>query len=357
MGHFSTVLKSVLEGKKPDREEIVTLLSARDEQVAALFRAADAVRRAGVGEAAHLRAIIEFSSHCRENCLYCGLRRDNRSLPRYRLTEKEILSSVDKAASMGFRTVVLQSGEDPFYSAARIAGLIEQIKGRYGLAVTLSLGRRTREEYRIWREAGADRYLLKHETADERLFRQIKPGGNLEDRLQCLHWLKDLGYQTGSGNMVGLPGQNLDTLAKDIMLLRHLEVDMAGIGPFLPPPATPLGGVPAGGLLLTLKTLAVTRLCLPRAHLPATTALGALAPGGRKLALNCGANVIMPNLTPPGVRDKYLIYPQKAGIIEEPRQALDKIRELLAGLARPIAADCGHTVEFQEVTENESRAG
>lgn len=352
MGHFSSVLKCVLEGIPPGREDIVTLLSARDEQVAALFRAADVVRRAGAGDTVHLRAIIEFSSHCRQNCLYCGLRRDNGSLPRYRLTEKEILSSVDKAAAMGFRTVVLQSGEDPLQSASYIAGLIEQIKGRYGLAVTLSLGERTREEYRIWREAGADRYLLKHETADEKLFRRIKPGGRLEDRLQCLHWLKELGYQTGAGNMVGLPGQSLDTLAEDILIMRRLEVEMAGIGPFLPHPGTPLGDAQAGGLELTLKTLAVARLCLPRAHLPATTALGTLAPGGRKLALNCGANVIMPNLTPSGVRNKYLIYPQKADMIEEPCQALDRIKALLAELARPLAQDYGHANIFSGGSES-----
>ncbi len=346
MERFSAVLQSVLEGKKPDREDIVTLLSARGNQVAALFRAADHVRRAGVGDAVHLRAIIEFSNYCRNNCLYCGLRRDNRRLPRYRLAEKEIMSSVDKAAAMGFRTVVLQSGEDLLYSASYIAGLVEQIKRRHGLAVTLSLGERSREEYRIWREAGADRYLLKHETADEKLYQYLKPDSSLQIRLQCLYWLKELGYQTGSGNMVGLPGQNLDSLAVDIILMRNLDVDMAGIGPFLPHPATPLKDAEPGSLELTLKILAVTRLYLPQAHLPATTALGTLAPDGRKMALSCGANVIMPNLTPAGMRDKYLIYPQKADIIEEPHQALDKIKALLAELARPVARDYGRAKIF-----------
>lgn len=345
MDRFYAVLQGVLEGKKPDRQDIATLLSARGDQVAALFRAADHVRRAGVGDAVHLRAIIEFSNHCRNNCLYCGLRRDNGSLSRYRLAEKEIMSSVEKAAAMGFRTVVLQSGEDPLYSGSYIAGLVERIKRRHGLAVTLSLGERSREEYRIWREAGADRYLLKHETADEKLYQYLKPESSLQGRLQCLYWLKELGYQTGSGSMVGLPGQNLETLADDIIFMRRLGIEMAGIGPFLPHPATPLKNAEAGGLELTLKTLAVTRLCLPHAHLPATTALGTLAPNGRRLALNCGANVIMPNLTPLEVRNKYLIYPQKADIIEEPEQALDKIKALLAELTRPAARDYGHAIK------------
>ncbi|MCL6610772.1 MAG: [FeFe] hydrogenase H-cluster radical SAM maturase HydE [Peptococcaceae bacterium] len=346
MDRFSAALKVVLDGKKPGRQDIVTLLSARGSQAAALFRAAGRVRRAKVGDAVHLRAIIEFSSHCRNNCLYCGLRRDNRRLPRYRLDEGEIMSAVDKAAAMGFRTVVLQSGEDPLYSGPYIAGLVEKIKRRRGVAVTLSLGQRSREDYRIWREAGADRYLLKHETSDEELFRCLKPGSSLQARLECLHWLKELGYQAGSGNMVGLPGQSLDSLAGDILLMRELETDMAGIGPFLPHPDTPLKEAAAGSLELTLKTLAVARLCLPRAHLPATTALGTLAPGGRKAALTCGANVIMVNFTPPEVRDRYLIYPQKADITDEPRRALENVKALLAGLARPVARDYGHAIKF-----------
>lgn len=256
------------------------------------------------------------------------------------------MTAAEKVSGMGYRTVVLQSGEDLFYSASAIAGLIEQIKKRYDLAVTLSLGERGYEEYKIWRETGADRYLLKHETADTKLFRCLKPDSSLQNRLQCLYWLKELGYQTGSGNMVGLPGQNLCILAEDIMLLRQLDVEMAGVGPFLPHHDTPLKNAKAGSLELTLKTLAVTRLCLPFAHLPATTSLGTLAPNGRKLALSSGANVIMPNSTPPGVRYKYLIYPQKADIIEEPDQALDKINALLSDLGRPLAQGYGHAIKF-----------
>jgi biotin synthase len=352
MDAFCLALRKASAGEQINQQEIVALLSADAEQMPALFTAADTVRSNNVGDAVHLRAIVEFSNYCRRNCLYCGLRRDNKSLPRYRLAEDEILQAVGKAAALGFRTVVLQSGEDLFYSAAAIARIIERIKQKHDLAVTLSLGERSREDYRVWREAGADRYLLKHETADERLFRFLKPGGDLRERVRCLHWLKELGYQTGSGNMVGLPGQSLATLAEDILLMRDLSVEMAGIGPFLPHHATPLKSAAGGTLELTLKTLAVTRLCLPGAHLPATTALCTLAPDGRRLALGCGANVIMPNLTPPGVRDKYLIYPQKSDITEQPELALAGITNLLAELARPPATGYGHAQNFSGGNRN-----
>ena len=342
MNSFTTALDNVLTGKDPELSEIETLLDAKGEQIRQLFAAADRVRRRGVGDSVHLRAIIEFSNHCRKNCLYCGLRRDNRTLPRYRLPVEEIMDAAGRAAGLGYRTVVLQSGEDPYFSAADVARLVEQIKARHDLAVTLSLGERRREAYRIWREAGADRYLLKQETSDPALFAYLKPDGSLQERLQCLRWLRELSYQTGSGNMVGLPGQTTATLARDIALMREMDVEMAGIGPFLPHQDTPLRDAAPGKMEATLVTLAVTRLCLPRAHLPATTALSTLDPQGHSLALGCGANVIMPNLTPLRVRDKYLIYPQKADIGDDPVQAKKDIEALLAGLARPPATDYGH---------------
>lgn len=345
MNSFQDTLQSLSTGAPPHEEQIVALLSANTKQMQALLYAADKVRRRGVGDTVHLRAIIEFSNYCRKNCLYCGLRRDNRSLTRYRLSEQQILDAAGEAAALGFRTVVLQSGEDPYYSPTAIARIIEQVKNKYDLAVTLSLGEHSRQTYKTWREAGADRYLIKQETADEQLFKRLKPDTSLSQRVQCLYWLGELGYQTGSGNMVGLPGQSLHTLAQDILLMRKLDVDMAGIGPFLPHPATPLKNAAPGSLELTLKTLALTRLCLPQAHLPATTALCTLAREGRRLALSGGANVIMPNLTPPAVRDKYLIYPQKADIGEKPARALADITTLLADLGRPLARDRGHAVK------------
>lgn len=342
MHNFESALAKTKTGKEINQQEICALLAATPEESKELFSAADQIRHDHVGDEVHLRAIIEFSNYCRKNCLYCGLRRDNQSIQRYRLTEQEILTAVQEAGELGFHTVVLQSGEDLYYDSRAIAKLVEKIKKRHDIAITLSLGERDRGDYKDWREAGADRYLLKQETADEHLFSILKPDGMLQQRVQCLKWLKDLGYQTGSGNMVGLPGQNLETLAADIILMRKLAVEMAGIGPFLPHPATPLRTAAPGSLALTLKTLAVTRLCLPQAHLPSTTSLCTLAPNGRKLALNCGANVIMPNLTPFGVRDKYLIYPQKADILERPEAALNCIQALLTELARPLAQDHGH---------------
>lgn len=346
MSDFSPALGSVLEGQKPDAKAISALLAARGGEARELFAAADAVRRGGVGDEVHLRAIIEFSNYCRKNCLYCGLRRDNNSLPRYRLDGRQIMAAVSQAAALGFKTVVLQSGEDTHYSAGAIGQIVEEIKARYDMAVTLSLGERSRQEYELWRQAGVDRYLLKQETADAELFRRLKPDSRLSDRLQCLYWLKELGYQVGSGNMVGLPGQSVKTLVKDIILMRKLEVEMAGVGPFLPHQATPLRDAAPGSLELVLKVLAVTRLCLPRAHLPATTSLSTLSPAGRRQALGCGANVVMPNLTPLEVRGKYLIYPQKADITERPRQALDSIALLLAELGRPMARGYGHAQNF-----------
>lgn len=346
MSDFSLTLGSVLEGKRPDAKTISALLSARGGEAEELFAAADAVRRTGVGDEVHLRAIIEFSNYCFQNCLYCGLRRDNKLLPRYRLDGRQIMAAVSEAVALGLKTVVLQSGEDIHYSAGVIARLVEEIKGKYDVAVTLSLGERRRQEYALWRQAGADRYLLKHETADAELFRRLKPDSRLEDRLRCLCWLKELGYQVGSGNMVGLPGQNVEALARDIILMRDLEVEMAGVGPFLPHQATPLRDAAPGSLDLTLKVLAATRLCLPWAHLPATTSLSTLFPEGRRLALGSGANVVMPNLTPPEVRGKYLIYPQKADITERPRQALDGLALLFSGMGRPVARGCGHAIKF-----------
>lgn len=347
MASFDRALAAAQAGRRLNENQIITLLSATPEQMPDLLAAANAARRAGVGDQVHLRAIIEFSNYCRKNCLYCGLRRDNRALTRYRMSPREIVQAAQEAARHGFRTVVLQAGEDPFYSTDTIAGIIDTIREQYPLAITLSLGERKKEDYKIWREAGAHRYLIKQETSDPGLFRYLKPDTSLEYRLQCIYWLKELGYQTGSGNMVGLPGQTRATLARDILLMSQLKVEMAGIGPFLPHPATPLRQAPAGDLSTTLKTLAITRLCLPRAHLPATTALCTLAPDGRWLALNSGANVIMPNLTPLALRDKYQIYPQKADIIEGPQQALGDIKALLARLARPLAQGYGHAPGFE----------
>ncbi|MBE3585215.1 [FeFe] hydrogenase H-cluster radical SAM maturase HydE [Desulfofundulus thermocisternus] len=345
---FMEVLEKARGSHRLERHELIVLLQARGEEVDALGRAADGVRAASLGDEVHLRGIIEFSNYCRRNCLYCGLRRDNRKLRRYRLTPGEILAAARKAAGLGLPTIVLQSGEDPHYTAPVLADIIRRLKEEVGVgAVTLSVGERSFEDYRLWREAGADRYLLKHETADAALFARLRPGTTLRDRLLRLKWLRELGYQVGSGNIVGLPGQSLETLAADILLMRELDVEMAGIGPFIPHPQTPLAKEPPGELELTLKVLAIARLLLPRAHLPATTALGTIHPAGRRLGLCFGANVIMPDTTPPPYRYYYQIYPGKAGLHEEMETTLVSLKNLIFSLNRRVGSGPGHSPKIQ----------
>lgn len=327
------------------RREVLALLEGSAEPGGrdALFRAADEVRRRYVGDEVHLRGIIEFSNHCVRNCHYCGLRAGNHSLARYRMTPSEMVAIAERAAGLGLGTVVLQSGEDPYWDAEMLAGVIWEIKRRAGLAVTLSVGDRPREDYARWGEAGADRYLLKHETADAELFRRLRPGTTLGGRLQCVRDLRELGYQVGSGNMVGLPGQTLASLADDIVLLQELDVEMAGIGPFLPHPQTPLAGAQPGSVDLTLRVLAVARLALPWAHLPATTALGTADPEGRQKALRCGANVIMPNVGPTEYRSLYEIYPGKICLGDRAESCLVCLRRMVQDLGRTMGRGPGHS--------------
>lgn len=327
------------------REAIVTLLegSAEDEARRALFRAADEVRRRYVGDEVHVRGLIEFSNNCVRNCHYCGLRSANKNLKRYRMSPDEIVEVAERAARLGCGTIVLQSGEDPAWDAQTMAEVIGKIKQRTGLAITLSVGNRPREDYAAWREAGADRYLLKHETADAELFSRLRPGTTLKDRLACLNYLRELGYQVGSGNIVGLPGQTLASLADDIVLLQTLDVEMAGIGPFIPHPDTPLAAATPGSVDLTLRVLAVARLAVPWAHLPATTALGTADPEGRQKALRCGANVVMPNVGPTEYRPLYQIYPGKICLNEAAEKCLTCIGAMISSLGRTVGHGPGHS--------------
>lgn len=322
------------------KEEITALLESENPQTTSLLRdEADRLRQEYVGNGIHLRALIEFSNYCIRNCAYCGIRRDNKKLPRYRMSPQEIIKTAAEAAEKGFLSVVLQSGDDLTYGPQVLAEVIREIK-KTGIAVTLSVGERPERDYAIWREAGADRYLLKFETSDSELYRRLHPGSSLDKRLECIKQLKKLEYQTGSGNMVGLPGQTAAMLAEDILLMHKLKLDMAGIGPFLPHPATPLKDFPAGNLELTLRVLALTRMLLPWLHLPATTALRNIATAfsGQLLALTGGANVLMVNLTPLKYRLLYEIYPKKSSPLEEYRQA----QQLAAEIGRLVAADPGH---------------
>lgn len=326
------------------KEEIKRLLVCEGADREMLFSLADQVRELHVGNEVHLRGIIEFSNYCTKNCLYCGLRRDNSVLERYRMTPEEIVEAASVGAEAGLRTIVLQSGEDPFFTGEMLAGLIRTLKEEHDIALTMSVGDRTRDEYALMKEAGADRYLLKHETADPELFSRLRPGTMLDGRIRRLKWLKELGFQVGSGAMVGLPWQTVESLADDVLLLRELDVEMAGFGPFIPHGQTPLSTCTGGSADMTLKTLAVARIIMPFTHLPATTALGSIDPEGRQRALRCGANVVMPNITPVKYKRLYEIYPNKICITEEGSvQCLPCITGIIIESGRSVATDYGHS--------------
>ena len=339
-------MKTVLEKAQHDDNlsfsELVTLLSIPDEYLPVLMEAANHVREQNVGNSVHLRGIIEFSNYCSQQCCYCGLRAGHTSANRYRLTPEQILDTARAAARTGYRTLVLQSGEDSAIPAEVIADLTREIK-KLDVAVTLSCGERSYEVYQQWREAGADRYLIKHETADPALYRCIRPGHTLAKRLQCQKWLKELGYQLGSGCMIGLPGQTVETLARDLQLMKEMRVDMSGMGPFIPHPQTPLKFGSTGSISMTLKMLAAARLYMPWLLLPATTALASLHPEGRELALRAGANVIMPNVTPEYVRSMYQIYPGKLNTEDSMKEYYLKIRAIIESEGRIVGSDMGHS--------------
>lgn len=313
----------------------------------ALFAAADRVRKKYAGDEVHLRALIEFTNICKNNCAYCGLRAENAAVPRYRLTQRQILALAQKAARGGYKTVVLQGGEDPFFTAEILTPLLRRIKA-LGLAVTLSLGERTYVDYKAFKQAGADRYLLRIETTDKALYEKYNPGMCFENRLRCLRDLKTLGYEVGTGVLVGLPGQTARSLAKDILFFKELDADMIGLGPFIPNPDTPLKDAPPPGLTPALKVMALTRLLLPEANIPATTAMETLEPQGRLKALQSGANVIMPNITEGEARKNYALYPGKAGAADAPQDFRRQLEEKLRAIGRPISTGYGWRVKHKK---------
>lgn len=329
------------EGLGLARPEIVHLLSLDDPaEIEALYQAADRVRRRCVGDEVHLRGVIEFSNHCRNNCTYCGLRRDNAKLARYRMEDDEIVECALGIAEGPCGTVVLQAGEDPAFTAERLCGIISAIRARTPLAVTLSVGRWPYEDLKAFRDAGASRYLLRHETANASLYESLCPGRRLSDRIECIRHLKRLGFETGMGCMVGLPGQTVEDLASDILLMQEMDADMIGIGPFIPHGDTPLAGHPPGDAEMVLKMLAVTRLVTRDTNIPATTALGVLRAEARKRAFFAGANVFMPVYTPKKYAPDYQIYPGKAVSVHED-MPLQEVVDYFSSIGRPIGAGHG----------------
>lgn len=314
-------------------EEYRTLLENRTPQITDyLVQKALTARERVYGKDVYVRGLIEISNICPNNCLYCGIRRDNTNCSRYRLTEDDILACCAEGYALGFRTFVLQGGEDPYYTDERLCTLLTSIKRAYpDCAVTLSLGERSYESYKALYEAGADRYLLRHETADRALYEKLHPEEmSFDNRMQCLQNLKKIGYQVGCGFMVEAPYQSAEHLAKDLKFIEAFKPAMCGIGPYITHKATPLADKPSGSLETTLFLLALLRLIQPNLLLPATTALGTIHPRGRELGILAGANVVMPNLSPVSVRKKYELYDNKICTGEESaqcRQCLDRRME------------------------------
>lgn len=305
------------------------LISQRDEESAELLRQkADAVRREHYGNDIYIRGLVEISNICKNNCLYCGIRAANKNCERYRLTEEEILACCKEGYELGFRTFVLQGGEDAHFTDELLCNLISKIKAKYpDCAVTLSLGERDKSSYQKLYEAGADRYLLRHETATSEHYAKLHPDGmSLANRMQCLADLKSIGYQVGCGFMVGSPYQTVEHIAQDLKFIEEFQPDMCGIGPFIPHRDTPFGGFEAGSVELTCYLLSIIRLINPNILLPATTALGTLDPQGREKGILSGANVIMPNLSPEDARAKYNLYNGKLSSGTEAAENLIKIK-------------------------------
>ncbi len=308
-----------------------------------LFAEACRVRDEVYGRKVFMRGLIEITNHCKNNCLYCGIRRDNILAERYRLTPEDILACADEGHALGFRTFVLQGGEDPFYTDEVLCGIVRQLKERHpDCAVTLSMGERSRESYQALYDAGTDRYLLRHETADAEHYALLHPRQmSFENRMRCLRDLKEIGYQTGTGIMVGSPYQTPEILAKDLKFIETFRPAMCGIGPFIPHRNTFFRDEPAGTLELTLFLLSVIRLMLPEVLLPATTALGTIHPQGRELGIRAGANVVMPNLSPIGVRKKYELYDNKICTGEESAQCRECLDARMRSIGYRLVTDRG----------------
>ncbi len=308
-----------------------------------LFKEADRVRREIYGTDVYIRGLVEFTNYCKNNCYYCGIRAGNKNTVRYRLTKEEILSCCSEGYNLGFRTFVLQGGEDPFFTDEKICDIVYSIREKYpDCAITLSIGEKSKESYKAYFSAGANRYLLRHETAENTHYNMLHPECmSLDVRKECLFNLKDIGYQVGSGFMVGSPFQTTDNLISDLRFLQELSPDMVGIGPYMTHSETPFYDKKSGSLELTLRMLAILRLMFPYALLPATTALGSIHPEGREMGLKAGANVVMPNLSPIKNRKNYDIYENKIATGLEAAQNVKELKEKFSKIGYQIVTDRG----------------
>lgn len=336
MKHLIEKVKTTHELTK---DEIITLLSNEDVKEE-LLKAADEIRRNYVGDEVHLRGLIEFTNICKRNCLYCGLRRENKNIDRYRLTEDEIVDFASKAVTYGYRTIVLQGGEDDYYNIERMTNIIKRIK-KLNVALTLSLGEKTFEEYKAYKNAGADRYLIRIETTDKKLYEDLDPGMSFENRLRCINDIKELGFEVGTGIMVGLPGQTIESYADDLLFFKEINADMIGIGPFIPNEDTPLADAKGKDFDMALKVMALTRLLLPDSNIPATTAMESINKNGRIIALQSGANVVMPNVTEGEYRKLYALYPGKICTGDTPAHCRGCITGKITSIGRKVSSEYG----------------
>lgn len=320
------------------KEDLIKLIQSDGKEI---FNHADEVRKTYVGDEVHLRGLIEFSNICKRNCAYCGLQSSNKNVERYRLSEDEIVEFAKHGVELGYKTIVLQSGEDEFFSADKMCRVIENIK-KHDVALTLSIGERSYADYKAFKDSGADRYLIRIETTDKNLYKKLHPNMSYENRVECLYNLKELGYEVGTGCLVGLPEQTVESLADDILFFKELDADMVGIGPFIPHPDTPLKGeLNPKNFDMALKVMALTRIMLKNINIPATTAMETINPNGRIIALQSGANVVMPNITEGPYRVKYEIYPNKICINDEPSKCRGCISAKINSIGRSVASDKG----------------
>lgn len=334
---MNTIIEKAFNNKTLDKRDIIKLLESNDSLI---FESADKIREKYKGKYVHLRGLIEFTNICKQNCLYCGLRRDNKEIDRYRLSSDDIYNCTLMAKKLGFKTIVLQGGEDSFFDTDKLCNLLIKLK-QLDLAITLSIGERTYDEYKAFKSSGADRYLLRIETTDKNLYKSLHPDMSFDNRMECLYNLKSLGYETGTGIMAGLPNQTIESIADDILFFKELNADMVGVGPFIANPNTPLANESSNNFDIALKVTAITRLIMPDINIPATTAMETLNPNGRIIALQSGANVVMPNVTSVEYRKKYELYPGKICVNDEADKCFNCISAKIKSIGREISTTKG----------------
>ena len=354
------VYERFIENPDFTKSDFVELIKCAEdpEAVRRLKEEAVRIREIYYGKKVFTRGLIEYTNYCKNDCYYCGIRKSNTNAKRYRLTEDEIMACCENGYELGFRTFVLQGGEDAYYTDDRMVAIIKKIKEAYPeCALTLSIGEKSYESYKRFREAGADRYLLRHETASQSHYAMLHPPVlSLAKRKECLFQLKEIGYQTGSGFMVGSPGQTAEELAEDLLFLKDLNPQMVGIGPFIPHHDTPFAGKPPGSVELTLFLIGLLRLMLPGALLPATTALGTLDPEGREKGILAGANVVMPNLSPVGARTKYTLYDHKLCTGAESAEHLEELKKRIQRIGYRVVTSRGDFIKQTDLNPEERKS-